>query len=241
MTEASLTDLALAEIDIATVFTHDARGRIVANNEPDGDPAPRFIFGRTREGNIWRVRHDVPAPIAQELEALATAEPVSDDLEAPPVHLDAMIEALRPGHEPGVPERDLAYRFPREIAMPESAGVTRITRANTPLLRRMVSDLADVEAGLEHGDIVMAMVVDGAAVSVCSCARLTDRAAEAGVDTLEDCRGRGYAPAVVAAWARAVRETGRIPFYSTSWENTASQAVARKLGLVRYAVGISLA
>ena len=237
VTESSLTDLELAEIDLETVFTHDTRGRIIAANEPDGEPAPRFIFGRTRQGNLWRVRHDVPEEIARRLEELAAAEPVGDDLETPPVHLAAMREALGLAGAP-VAEYELAYRFPDEI--PELADATRITHENLPLLRRMVSDLADAREGLEHGDICTAMVVDGAAVSMCFCARLTDRAAEAGVETLAAYRGRGYAPAVVAAWARAVRESGRIPLYSTSWDNIASQAVARKLGLGQYAVGFGV-
>jgi len=238
MPESSLTDLELAEIDIATVFTHDARGRIVANNEPDGDPAPRFIFGRTREGNSCRVRHDVPEPIAQELEALATAEPVSDDLEAPPVHLDAMLTALRLDHEPAIGHYGPDYRFPGEIPAPD--GVTPITRGNLNLLRRMVGRMDALDRDFDHVEPWMAMVVEGAAVATCYSCRRSNRAAEARVDTLDDYRGRGYASAVVAAWARAVRETGRIPFYSTSWDNTASQAVARKLGLVQYGVSISL-
>ncbi len=159
-------------------------------------------------------------------------------LEVWPIHFDAMVEVLGPGDEPVVADRELAYRFPLELLEP--TGVTRITLPNLQLLGWMVADLADVEAGLEHGDICTAMVVNGAAVSLCYCARLTDYTAEAGLETLKDYRGRGYAQAVVAAWARAVRGTGRIPFYSTASENTASQAVARKLGLVRYAVGFSL-
>ncbi|MDQ3856704.1 MAG: GNAT family N-acetyltransferase, partial [Chloroflexota bacterium] len=34
--------------------------------------------------------------------------------------------------------------------------------------------------------------------------------------------------------------TGKVPLYSTSWDNSASQAVARKLGLVQYATDLSL-
>jgi len=60
------------------------------------------------------------------------------------------------------------------------------------------------------------------------------------VDTLEAFRGRGHASRVVAAWAIAVRETGRVPLYSTSWGNLASQGVARRLGLGLFGVDLSL-
>ena len=85
-----------------------------------------------------------------------------------------------------------------------------------------------------------ALVEDGAAVSLGFSARLTTRVAEAGVNTVEAYRGRGYAPTVVTAWAHAIRATGRIPLYSTSWDNRASRAVARKLGLVQYAADLSV-
>jgi RimJ/RimL family protein N-acetyltransferase len=83
-------------------------------------------------------------------------------------------------------------------------------------------------------------VAEGRAVSVCFSSRLTPRAAEAGVETAEPFRGRGYATRAVAAWAHAVRETGRIPLYSTSWNNLASQGVARSLGLRIYGADLSL-
>ena len=82
---------------------------------------------------------------------------------------------------------------------------------------------------------IVGVVEDGHAVSVCFCARRSDVAAEAGVETAVELRGRGMGPRVTAAWAVAVRASGRIPLYSTSWSNEASLAVARKLGLVAFA------
>jgi GNAT acetyltransferase len=84
-------------------------------------------------------------------------------------------------------------------------------------------------------------VMDGAfPVSICFCARNAETAAEAGVETASAFRGRGFAPHATAAWARAIRATGRTPLYSTSWSNPASLAVARKLRLMHYASHWSL-
>jgi RimJ/RimL family protein N-acetyltransferase len=80
----------------------------------------------------------------------------------------------------------------------------------------------------------LALVEEGRAVSVCRSVRIIPAAHEAGVETLPDFRGKGYAQDVVAGWARVVQSLGAIPLYSTSWENTASQAVAKKLHLVPY-------
>jgi RimJ/RimL family protein N-acetyltransferase len=85
-----------------------------------------------------------------------------------------------------------------------------------------------------------AILHNGAAVSVCCSSRNGPDAAEAGLETVEAFRGRGFAPAVVASWGYAVRESGRTPLYSTSWDNLASQAVARKLGLALYGVDMSI-
>ncbi|MEJ7902119.1 MAG: GNAT family N-acetyltransferase [Thermomicrobiales bacterium] len=238
MTSLAPTDLELMKIQIEALFTHDDRGRIVTINEPDGGPTPRFFFGRTSAGNRSRVRHDLPQAAARRLEALAIREPVGGDPRAMPRRLDAMLAILGEAGEGRVGHVGPAYRFPEEIAEP--AGVTRITASNAHLLRSMPTYFADVERGLDAYEPRLVVIEDGVAVSICNSARLTDRAAEAGVDTLADYRGRGYAAKVVAAWALAIRETGRTPLYSTSWDNLASQAVARRLGLVRYGADLSL-
>jgi predicted GNAT family acetyltransferase len=82
----------------------------------------------------------------------------------------------------------------------------------------------------------LAIIEDSQAVAICRSVRVSSRAHEAGVNTLIGYRRRGYATAVVAAWALAVRALNRIPLYSTSWNNVASQGVARRLGLVQYGV-----
>jgi predicted GNAT family acetyltransferase len=56
------------------------------------------------------------------------------------------------------------------------------------------------------------------------------------VETLPAARRRGHAVSVVAAWARAVKQIGALPLYSTSWDNVASQSVATKLGLSHFGV-----
>ena len=79
---------------------------------------------------------------------------------------------------------------------------------------------------------LVALVFDGQAVAICGSVRITPRAHEAGVETAAPFRGRGYARAVVAAWSAAVRALDVEPLYSTTWQNTASRALARSLGLV---------
>jgi hypothetical protein len=45
---------------------------------------------------------------------------------------------------------------------------------------------------------------------------------------------------VVAAWRDAVEVDGRVPMYSTSWDNVASLGIARKLALIPYADTLSI-
>jgi hypothetical protein len=238
-TGADLSDSQLMELQVEALFTHDAAGRIVAVNAPDGRPAPRFFLGRTRMGNIWRVRHDVPEATARRLNALAEAEAVRDDLRAEPQSMGAILDALKADDDVRSVVAGPAYRFPTALA--PAAGVTRITRANLHLLRLLDWDLDALAAGeLEGWEPMLALVEGDVAVSLCFSARLTGRVAEAGVNTLASHRGRGYALRVVTAWAHAIRASGRIPLYSTSWANDASQTVARKLGLVQYGSDLSL-
>ena len=204
----------------------------MTRNALDRGPAPRFFLGRTPDGNRWRFRDDVPDDLAARLDTLSAEEPVVADLRRPPRH-EARYRDLLAGHvSAGEVWSGPAYRFPPELP-PAGAGTVRLTPANAELLRG-----GDLEPWLEdigHSEPLVALVREGRAVSVCGSVRITPEAHEAGVETSAGVRGRGFAVAVVAAWARAVRELGAEPLYSTSWDNTASQAVAGKLGLIPYA------
>jgi GNAT superfamily N-acetyltransferase len=217
------------ELQVETLYRCDPDGRLRCVNEP-GDPiAPRFFMGRTPGGNLWRFTHDLPDDLVQALEQLCRAEPVSDDLASPPQHYAAVRAALHT-HALIVSEfRGPAYRTPADIQ--PLPGAILATQASVQILERWFSDILPYWGAAQP---VAAVVEQGAAVAVCFCSRVTARAAEAGVETIPAFRGRGYAAAAVTTWAAEVRRRGLLPLYSTSWDNLASQGVARKLGMQRY-------
>jgi hypothetical protein len=232
-----MNDRDLMDVRADTDFTYDLRGRMLRTNEPRGQarrPAPRFFLGRTMAGSIFRFGVAVPAAVARPLEAIVARLPPAGDLESPPPLLGAVREVLEQ-HAPITAEGGgPAYRFPESIERPGEA--IQLTDANRSLARETYPWLYDELADWQP---CFAIVRDGAAVSICFSSRFGAKAAESGVETLPACRGRGYASAATAAWAIAVRETGRIPLYSTGRGNLASQGVARRLGLILFGADAS--
>jgi len=216
------------------LFVHDPNGRIRRINEPDPPAAPHFFLGRTRDGHIWRCRYDLPDTLAARLAELAAAEPVNAALPGEALNFEAFQAVLQAQAELQEVWQGPAYCFPDPIERP--AKVVMITAANAELLR---FGFADLIPQVELRGPCAVVVAQGSAVSICFSARLSAQAAEAGVETLAEFRGRGYASVVVAAWATAIRQRGRLPLYSTSWDNLASQGVARRLGLRLYGVDLS--
>jgi predicted GNAT family acetyltransferase len=89
---------------------------------------------------------------------------------------------------------------------------------------------------IAHRQPFIALAEGNNAVSLCASVRISEAVHCAGVETHIDHRRRGYALDVVAGWAHSVRSQGATPFYSTSWDNIASQHVASRLGFVLAAV-----
>jgi RimJ/RimL family protein N-acetyltransferase len=236
-----ISDWDLLQIHVSALYRHDDRDRLLAVNEPgdprpDDPPPPRLFLGRTRAGHLWRFRHDLPESSIVDLEAVLGTEPVVADLTQLPRCLPALQAALAREAPLAGTWSGPAWRFPHEIPASEHE-VILVTTANDDLVRPVFPSLAD---DLPWCQPCLAIVADGRLASLCFSSRNTPIAAEAGVNTVEEFRGRGYAPSVVAAWARAVRAEGRIPLYSTSWDNLASRSVARKLSLVLYGADFSL-
>jgi hypothetical protein len=232
------------DLHLQTLFVLDRDGRITSTREPGGTRGPLFALVRGLSGRAWAVRADVPRDLADELDRLAREEPAVTDLQQAPLHAHRYSHLLR-SRLPGVEVSQSggpAFAFPEILAQPAD-GVER--DADVALI--------EDEQLLQHhfkgwvpGEIaagrrpVMAAMSGGQPISICFCARSSDIAAEAGLETAEPFRGRGLGPKVTAAWALAIRASGRAPLYSTIWTNHASRAVARKLGLLAYAASWSL-
>ena len=213
------------QLQLETLFVLDDRMRIVRTREPDARRGPLFVLIRSATSCAWAVRSDVSASLFGRLEQLAREEPPVADLRAEPLHADAYRLLLG-----GQVQFGPAFEFPRLI--PAGDPVQQI--ASEDVLEAHFHGWRRGEIGAGRGP-VMAVMAGGRPVSICFCARRSAFAAEAGIETAEAYRARGFATRVTAAWALAIRASGLVPLYSTSWHNDASLAVARKLRLIPYA------
>lgn len=186
-------------------------------------------MGRSREKNVWAVRVDVDRPTKRALDRLCSAEPPLDSpcADCAPTCRKLVEEALAPIESEW---RGPAFVLPEDLPCDDRAREIDASEASD--CREAFPWLAeDFEA---VAPVVIAFA-DRRPASICHSPRgCTADAAEAGVETLEPFRNRGLATAAVALWARAVQRTGRRALYSTSWENTASLGVARRLSALLY-------
>lgn len=197
---------------------------MISETVDQGRDAPRFVLVRTGDGVQWRVRADVADEVAERLAAIALEEPAMTDPDRPAVHAVAYGDVLgNVGRTGGGP----FYAFPRAIG--PDASVVEITAAAADLVPLELGGTDGIADGAELP--CFGVIVDGRAVSVCRTARLVDDAAQAGVNTMEEYRGRGYAKRAVLVWGRAIRKMRREPIYSTFYENFASRRVAKGAGL----------
>jgi hypothetical protein len=220
--------LELVSLRVQAMYVSDEHSRMTAINQWDGGHAPRFYLGRTATGNIWRFRFDVADELAQEISSLCEMEPPLRNPMAAPAHQEHYVRLLAEHAQIESVWSGPAFRFP-DAAMRPHVSVIAINQDNAELLCGGLDEwLPDVA----RRQPFVAVIEDGRAVSLCTSARITTAAHEAGVETRSEYRRRGHATRAVLAWASAVGAMGAAPFYSTSWDNLASQGLARTLGLV---------
>ncbi|MBV9358581.1 MAG: GNAT family N-acetyltransferase [Chloroflexi bacterium] len=224
-----MADLALLQIEIETLWTLEARGRIL-----DG---PALVLAATGSGCALALGRAVPDDLAVELAALVAGAAPPADLDQPPGVLDPCRDLLSAALGPLalVPESGPSYLIPEGLSFRADAALVRSDADERGRLRGANPGNWEADEWIELlegrlGPWVMA--THGALVmSICHTPRAGPRGAEAGVWTHPDFRGRGLAAAVTAAWATLIRPSGRYLFYSTARTNRSSQRVARRLGL----------
>ena len=236
-----MDSLQLMKLQVPTLFVCNSDGRLRYIREPgfeesELDSAPRFFMGRTVMGTIWHTHESLPDALVRDLDRLCGSEPVVknvEDLKNPPKTYEA-IRALLDTHNPTtIEERGPAYWLPGESTFTETEKTVLITKANVHLVEAHFPWLLTFHAAFKNGSVA-ASLEGGVAVALCHCSRFVPQAAEAGINTAERARGRGHATNAVALWAAAVRHSGRLALYSTSWDNLASQGVARKSNAILY-------
>lgn len=209
------------------MFATEAGGRLTGN-------APQLHVLRTREHLIARFHAALTDEIAASLRSRAEAPRGRAGHWAR--DYAAYHEILR-GVGPLTEVRAGPLYAVPDLGNPPS-DVVSIGPDNRDLLRHGLDEWQpDVDAGLP----MAAVVRDGRAVSVCASVRASRAAHFAGVETLPDHRGLGLAAGAVTAWAQAVQALGAAPYYGTTFDNLASQGVARRLRLTLIGSEFSIA
>ncbi len=228
----------ILDLHVETLFKLDALGTMVANNTLTFEPAPRFYIGRAEGSVVALVRQDVPARIAADMLELASSEPAHTSPRTPPRFAGDYFEALA---EDGPVERNYfgpAYWLPPEAVVSPPTEARLLTEADR---EAVAPHFAWLLQDLRAGQPVYGVLLDGAVVAQCGCSRLTERAAEAGVEVAEAYRGNGFAKDCARGWAREMRDRGLLTLWGTTWENEASQAIAAAVGFEPYGTDWHLA
>ena len=229
--DVEMDPLELARLQARACFVHDDEDRLIAINDIGSGAPPWVLIVRTAAGSLVRFRAGAPSGLVEEAERFAAAlPPLDEDTCAPGGTLDALT-GLVARHVP-ITRRSAGPAYVFEASGVPAIGAMELYPANAVLLH---PELAAWGPELRQRKPCFGVFRGGQAIAICASARRTPEAAEAGVETVAAFRGQGAAGLAAASWGDAVLASGRVAFYSTSWENAASQSVAAKLGLRYFA------
>ncbi len=224
--KSNLSPMEMLKIQASTLYTINEQQRLLSINEPGGGKAPALFIGMTSAGSLTYYHEQLPPDLTVELGR-------NSELPLDIPKLIRKVETFEPVNHMWMGP---AYAFP-ETSDEWNLNVQLIGHEQRYMLAEHFPELTD---HLHERSPVAAYVIGDSAVAVCCSARVSIHGAEASLYTAPGFRGRGYAAETVKCWQYYVRESGRMPIYSTSWDNLASQHVARKLGLIQFGVDFSI-
>lgn len=242
--DAARRDVDLLATEVDVLWDRDARGRL--------RQAHHLVLGAAADGHVLALGEDLPDDLAGALGAAVGRVRAFAEPGRPPEILaysrDRIVDALGPVVTSSGP----SYLVPRTVT-PSAEGRTRdvpLAGDDGATVRSLRCDddaktldalraaNPDTWAEQEWADLLAGRLGpwavatrDSRVLAVAHTPVADGRGAEAGVWTDPAARGRGLAAMVTAHWATLVRQTGRLPFYSTSADNLSSRRVAARLGL----------
>ena len=219
------------------LFRFDPAGRLTTTNEPEPELAPRLFLCRGRLTTLAWFRADVGVDVARRCEAAVDRIELFDGRPAPASAFAEIARYLSVEGRVNDLVTGPAFVFEDRVVVDGAEEVREIDAESDALLER---HFPYTRRYLEPRSPVVGIVLERTVVSACYSARRNADACEAGVATEESYRGRGFGARVVAAWRAAVEREGLTPLYSTTWDNVASMAIARRLRLVPYAETLSI-
>lgn len=224
----NLTEDQLMQIQASTLYVLNEEKRIVRVNESGETDSPVIFIGKTRNSVYTYVSKHAPEQLVEELRDQIFSS----------INMVKICHMIGKYHVVKNVWIGPAYAYIKDIPphIPED-GVITIRDDNAHTLSRHFESFAQE---ITERQPMAGYVVEGQVVSLCCSARSSDRAAEASLTTAEDFRGRGLAEKAAAKWIGEVLRAGKIPLYSTSWDNLSSQRVAQKLGLHPYGVDFNI-
>jgi hypothetical protein len=199
-------------------FETDRQGRLVGS-------APHFYLLRTRRYAIWKFHRDLPLEVTRRLEDLCRRDrgrPSQWQCE----YGDYLSTVAAAGQPVAAMRAGPLYIVPADL---KQNGTSLIIDDGNSFL--LCKGLEEWRPDVRWCRPMLVVVEDDHAIAVCASVSATQKAHCAGVETIPEYRGRGFAAMAVAAWARAVRDLGATPFYGTTFDNISSQLVARRLQL----------
>ena len=169
-----------SDIDVASLmmkhfeveFVFDKQGRIRSANYWADARAAKFVLGITRTNTVWAFGSELPEEVCDELERIARLE--NFDPASSPRHTEqylSLLSTIDSGTKRELYD-SLTYWFPATGGSSLEKDCILIDSSNQSLLEEHFEHMLGYQGKvIEYDQPIVALVVEGVAVSVCSSAR----------------------------------------------------------------------